>query len=269
MMDAKGNSAQQSGNRIYFVGAGPGDPELITLKGKRLLEEADLVVYAGSLVSPALLRFCSRARLVDSAGIDLEAIVATMVEGFHAGQRVVRLHSGDPAYYSAIKEQIARLRAGDIPFNVVPGVTSLSAVAAALESELTVPEVSQTVIITRAEGRTPVPQREALAGLAAHRATMAVFLSAGLADKLQQQLLAGYPPGTPAAVVQHASRPGQVILRTSVGSLAADIKAAGIDRTAIILVGDALAQLGEDSRLYDSSFAHGYRQVGEETGEST
>ncbi|RJQ44877.1 MAG: precorrin-4 C(11)-methyltransferase [Gaiellales bacterium] len=256
-------SSRGKDNTVWFVGAGPGDPELITLKGKRLLEEADLVVHAGSLVDPALLSHCAGAELMDSAGMDLGAIVAAMVAGYRAGRRVVRLHSGDPAFYGAIKEQIARLRAEGVAFAVAPGVTSLSAAAAALESELTVPGVSQTVIITRAEGRTPVPGRESLGRLSAHGATMAVFLSAGLAAKVQEQLLEGYPPETPIAVVQNASRPGQVILRTSVGALAADMEAAGIQRTAIILVGETLAQQGEDSRLYDSGFSHGYRKSDE------
>ncbi|MHB0914801.1 MAG: precorrin-4 C(11)-methyltransferase [Thermoleophilia bacterium] len=248
-------------NPVYFIGAGPGDPELLTVKGRRLLEAAEVVVHAGSLVDPALLDYCAAAELVDSAALDLDAIIGVMATGYREGKRVVRLHSGDPSYYGAIKEQITRLRAEGIPFTIIPGVTSLSAVAAALEIELTVPEVSQTVIITRAEGRTPVPPRESIARLASHRATMAVFLSAGLADKLQQQLLQEYPAGTPAAVVQNASRPGQRILRSSVGNLAADITAAGIDRTAIILVGDTLAQQGEESRLYDRGFSHGYRQA--------
>lgn len=257
------NEEKTAGNNhmVHIIGAGPGDPELLTLKGRRLLAEADIVVHAGSLVDPALLEFCTRAELVDSAGLDLEAIVMVMVKGYRDGNRVVRLHSGDPSYYGAIKEQIARLRAEAVPFRIVPGVTSLSAVAAALEMELTVPGVSQTVIITRAEGRTPVPVREAIPSLASHQATMAVFLSAGLAAKLQQQLLEEYPAATPVAVVQNASRPEQVIIRTNVGALAEAVAAAGIDRTAIILVGETLAQQGEDSRLYDSGFSHGYRQA--------
>lgn len=246
-------------NPVHFVGAGPGDPELITLKGKRLLGVADIVIHAGSLVDPALLDYCSQAELIDSAGLDLERIVALMADNWRAGRRVVRLHSGDPSIYGAIKEQIQRLREQGIPFAVVPGVSSLNAAAAALAAELTVPEVSQTVIITRAAGRTPVPARESIDRLAAHGATMAVFLSATLAADLQEQLLAGYPPETPVAVVQNASRSNQAVLRTRVGDLATDIADAGIDRTAIILVGAALAQEGKDSRLYDPGFSHGYR----------
>lgn len=248
-------------NPLYFIGSGPGDPELMTLKGRRVLGEADVVVHAGSLVDPALLAYCPRAELVDSAPLDLDAIVALLVSRWRAGRKVVRLHSGDPSLYGAIREQIARLRAEGIPFAVVPGVTSLSAAAAALDSELTVPGISQTVIITRAAGRTPVPEREAIRLLGAHRATMAIFLSAGLAGEVQRQLLEAYPPATPVAVVQNASRPDQVILRATAATLKEAVAAAGIDRTAIILVGDTLGQQGEDSRLYDSEFSHGYREA--------
>ncbi|MHB8793673.1 MAG: precorrin-4 C(11)-methyltransferase [Thermoleophilia bacterium] len=245
--------------KIYFLGAGPGDPELMTIIGRRLLAQADTVVFAGSLVSKAILEFCPQAELVDSAPLCLEDIVKVMVTRAHEGKRVVRLHSGDPSLYGAIKEQIARLRQAGIDFEVVPGVSSLSAAAAALASELTVPEVSQTVIITRAAGRTPVPELEDIGSLAAHRATMAIFLSATLVDEVQKKLKQGYPPDTPVAVVHNASRPGQKILRTTVEKLPADITAAGIDRTAIILVGAALAQEGEESLLYKEGFSHGYR----------
>jgi precorrin-4/cobalt-precorrin-4 C11-methyltransferase len=226
----------------------------------RLLEQADTVIYAGSLVHPDLLEFSPRAELVDSAPLCLEDIVKLMVARARTGKHVVRLHSGDPAFYGAIKEQIARLRQEGVGYEVVPGVSSLGAAAAALASELTVPGVSQTVIVTRAAGRTPVPEREDIARLAAHGATMAIFLSVGLAEEVQRQLLKGYPAGTTAAVVQNASRPEQKILRTTVEKLAAEITAAGIDRTAIILVGEALAQGGDESLLYREGFAHGYRE---------
>jgi len=247
-------------SKIYFLGGGPGDPELMTIRGMRLLEQAETVIHAGSLVSPELLNFCPRAELVDSAPLCLDDIVKVMVTRAHAGKRVVRLHSGDPSFYGAIKEQIARLRLEGIDFEVVPGVSSLNAAAAALASELTVPGVSQTVIITRAAGRTPVPESESIARLATHGATMAIFLSAGLAAEVQQQLLEGYKPETPVAVVQNASRQNQRIMRTTVAKLASDIEAAGIDRTAIILVGEALAQAGDESLLYKDGFSHGYRK---------
>jgi len=249
-----------SDSKIVFLGAGPGDPELMTIRGRRLLAQADTVVFAGSLVSKAILEFCPQAELVDSAPLCLDDIVKIMVNRSREGKRVIRLHSGDPSLYGAIKEQIARLRQAVVEFEIVPGVTSLSAAAAALACELTVPEVSQTVIITRAAGRTPVPELEDIGSLAAHHATMAIFLSATLADEVQQKLLTGYPPDTPVAVVHNASRPDQKIIRTSVARLASDLGAAGIDRTAIILVGAALAQEGEESLLYKDGFSHGYRK---------
>jgi precorrin-4/cobalt-precorrin-4 C11-methyltransferase len=253
-------------DKVVFLGAGPGDPELVTLKGRRLLGEADTVIYAGSLVSREVLDWCSGAELIDSAGLDLEEIVDLMAARARAGKRVVRLHSGDPSLYGAINEQIGALAAGGIGAEIVPGVSSLSAAAAALGGELTVPGVSQTVIITRAAGRTPVPEGESLGGLAAHGATMAIFLSAGLADRVQEELLSHYPPDTPVAVIQYASRPGQKVLDTKLSTLAREIAAAGIDRTAIILVGGAVAGQGEASRLYARGFSHGYRDAAEGKG---
>ncbi|MDO8735822.1 MAG: precorrin-4 C(11)-methyltransferase [Thermoleophilia bacterium] len=246
--------------KIIFLGAGPGDPELLTIRGRRLLAQADTVVFAGSLVSKAILEFCPQAELVDSAPLCLDDIVKIMVKRSREGRHVVRLHSGDPSLYGAIKEQIAKLRQANVEFEVVPGVSSLSAAAAVLASELTVPEVSQTVIITRAAGRTPVPELEDIGSLAAHHATMAIFLSATLVDDVQKKLLTGYAPDTPVAVVHNASRPDQKIVRTTVENLAADIATAGIDRTAIIFVGAALAQEGEESLLYKEGFSHGYRE---------
>lgn len=244
---------------VYFVGAGPGDPELLTLKAARLLSEADAVIYAGSLVNSDLLKLAPHADLIDSAPLDLEEIVSIMLDRVGRGEAVVRLHSGDPSFYGAIGEQIARVAAAGVGAEVVPGVSSLGASAAALTAELTVPGVSQTVIITRAAGRTPVPAEEDIARLASHGATMAIFLSAALAEKVQQGLLQHYPSDTPAAVVQHASWPDQRLLRTTVGDLATDMAREEISRTAIILVGEALGRQGEESRLYGEDFSHGYR----------
>lgn len=245
---------------VYFVGAGPGDPELLTLKAARLLGQADTVIYAGSLVNTELLELAPDAELIDSAPLDLEELTGLMRQRAGADRLVVRLHSGDPSFYGAIGEQIARLAAAGIGVEVVPGVSSLGASAAALAAELTVPGVSQTVIITRAAGRTPVPAAEDIAQLARHGATMAIFLSASLAQQVQQGLLEHYGPETPAAVVQRASWPDQRLLRTSVGRLAADMEREGMDRTAMILVGEALGRQGEQSRLYDEGFSHGYRR---------
>lgn len=251
---------KMSSHRVYFVGAGPGDPELLTIKALRLLEQAHVVIYAGSLVSPEILKLCPNAERVDSAPLCLDYIVEMMVDRVKRGKRVVRLHSGDPAFFGAIKEQIARLREANVDLEVVPGVSSLGAAAAAISSELTVPGISQTVILTRAAGRTPVPEREDIALLAQHRATMAVFLSAGLISRLQERLIAHYPPETPVVIVQHASWPNQRVLRTNVSDMESAIKEAGMDRTAIILIGEALAQQGDESELYSENFSHGYRQ---------
>lgn len=253
--------AEQKDREVIFLGAGPGDPELLTLKGLRLLKQADTVIFAGSLVNPLVLEFCHESvELIDSAPLCLDDIVELMAKRARAGKSVVRLHSGDPAFYGAIAEQMARLREMGIDFSVVPGVSSLAAGAAALESELTLPEVSQTVIVTRAAGRTPVPPTEALDSLAAHQVTMAIFLSSSLAAEVQAQLLKHYPAETPVAVVQRASWPDQKILRTTVDSLAATMKEAAVSRTAIIYVGAALAGQGEESHLYARGFSHGYRR---------
>ena len=254
------NPGESSSHRVYFVGAGPGDPELLTIKGMRLLEQADVVIYAGSLINPEMLELCPNAERIDSAPLCLDYIVEVMVDRVKRGKRVVRLHSGDPAFFGAIREQITQLRHAGVDLEVVPGVSSLGAAAAAISSELTVPGVSQTVIITRAAGRTPVPEGEDIGRLAEHGSTMAVFLSAGLIGRLQERLAAHYPPETPVVVVQHASWPQERILYTSVADMAGAIREAKVDRTAIILIGEALAQEGDESRLYSKDFSHGYRQ---------
>lgn len=247
---------------ITFVGAGPGDPELITVKGQRALQEADVVLYAGSLVPTTLLQWTKAgAACHDSAGMHLGAQVELMATAHAAGQTVVRLHTGDPSIYGAIGEQMAELDKLGIAYRVIPGVSSFLASAAALPTELTLPGVSQTVIITRSPGRTPVPAGQEIATLAAHRATMAIFLSAGLLSDTINELLTSYPPTTPAAIVQRASWPEQQIVRGTLADIAAKADAAGIDRTAMILVGDVLANEGEVSKLYDKAFEHGYRKA--------
>ena len=256
---------KETSTEVVFLGAGPGDPELITLKGRRLLDEADLIVYAGSLVNPALLDGV-RAETVDSAGLDLETIVTLMIEAARAGRRVVRLHTGDPSIYGAIREQIQRLRGAGIGCRVVPGVSSALAAAAALGVELTVPELTQTVIFTRQAGRTPVPERESLRNLAAIQASLCLFLSASLVDRAARELMAGgYPPDTPVAVVEKATWPGEErIIRGRLDTVAGQMEQARIRKTAMILVGRALAD--DDSaasRLYDPGFSHGCRRAGE------
>jgi precorrin-4/cobalt-precorrin-4 C11-methyltransferase len=247
---------------IWFVGAGPGDPELITVKGRRLLEEADVVVYAGSLVPKAVLGWTrDGCELHDSASLALGEQIEVMTAAHEAGKRVVRLHTGDPSLYGAIGEQIRALDALGIAYAVVPGVSSFVAAAAALPAELTAPGVSQTVIITRQPGRTPVPAGQEIAGLAAHGATMAIFLSAGDLARTVSALCEHYPEETAAAIVQRATWPEQVVVRGTLATIAEQAREAGIDRTAMILVGDALLNRGDASLLYDPEFTHGYRQA--------
>jgi precorrin-4/cobalt-precorrin-4 C11-methyltransferase len=254
-------SQPESGcHSVVFLGAGPGDPELITLKGRRLLDEADVIVYAGSLVNVALLDGV-KAACHDSASLDLEGIMALLAEGYTQGKKVVRLHTGDPAIYGAIREQMQWLDARQIPYEVIPGVSSAFASAAALQVELTVPEVTQTVIFTRQAGRTPVPERESLQKLAAIQASMCIFLSVSLIETVVNDLIAGgYAPETPIAVVEKASWPDQQIVRGRLNTIATLIKESAIRKTAMIVVGPAL---GEDStiasKLYDAAFSHEYR----------
>jgi len=247
---------------VYFIGAGPGDPDLITLKGRRLLDTADLVIYAGSLVNPALVEDI-QGEVIDSASMNLDDIVDCISAAVRAGKTVVRLHTGDPAMYGAITEQIDRLHALNISTAIIPGVSSAFAGAAVLGQELTIPEVSQTVILTRMEGRTPVPEAEQLRALATHKATMVIFLSVGMAEKVQAELLTAYDPETPVAIVEKASWPGQRIVRGALLNLAELITEAGIRKTALIYVGEALRAseqpLGKESKLYDKKFTHEYR----------
>ncbi len=245
---------------VVFLGAGPGDPELITLKGRRLLDTADLVVYAGSLVNVALLDGI-KAACHDSAALDLEAIMELLATGYRAGQRTVRLHTGDPAIYGAIREQMQWLDARAIPYEVVPGVSSAFASAAALKKELTVPEVTQTVIFTRQAGRTPVPERESLRNLAQAQATMCIFLSVSMIGRVVDDLRAGgYPADTPIAVVERASWPDEQILRGTLADIAQRVQSSQIKKTAMIVVGPALAEDSKiASKLYDAGFSHEYR----------
>lgn len=248
---------------IYFVGAGPGDPELITVKGRRLLESADVVVYAGSLVNPALLEGL-KATIYDSAGMNLDEIIDVMKKAVNAGKLVIRLHTGDTTFYSAISEQIERLRSMGIDYDVVPGVSSAMAGAAVLGQELTIPEISQTVIITRLEGRTPVPPSERLGDLARHNASMIIFLSVGMIDDVVRELREGYGEETPVVVIEKASWPDERIIRGTIADIAEKVRQAGVRKTALIYVGNALlaslASLGKESKLYHKGFTHGYRK---------
>lgn len=249
---------------IRFVGAGPGAPDLLTLRGAELLARADCVIYAGSLVNPALLGLTKPGcALFNSAEMTLEQVIAQMEAQEALHHETVRLHTGDPSLYGAIREQMDALDARGIPYDVAPGVSSLSGAAAALQVEYTIPGVNQTVIVTRMAGRTPVPAGQDIASLAAHGAAMVIFLSAGMLDALQAELLRGaYTEETPAALVYKATWPEERLLRCRLGDLAAVGREAGVRRTALVLVGDFLRQAGERSRLYDPAFSTGYREAG-------
>lgn len=248
---------------IRFVGAGPGAPDLLTLRGAELLARADCVIYAGSLVNPALLGLTKPGcALFNSAEMTLEQVIAQMEAQEALHHETVRLHTGDPSLYGAIREQMDALDARGIPYDVAPGVSSLSGAAAALQVEYTIPGVNQTVIVTRMAGRTPVPAGQDIASLAAHGAAMVIFLSAGMLDALQAELLRGaYAEETPAALVYKATWPEERLLRCRLGGLAAVGREAGVRRTALVLVGDFLRQAGERSRLYDPTFSTGYREA--------
>ncbi len=248
---------------IYIVGAGAGDPELITVKGQRLLQTADVVIYAGSLVNPALLKLTKPGTEIhNSASMTLEQVLAVMEKAVAAEKMVVRLHTGDPSIYGAIQEQMDALAKKKIPFEVVPGVSSFLATAAALKQEYTLPGISQTVIITRNEGRTPVPEREKLRSLAAHQATMCIFLSITMLDEVVAELMAGgYAADTPIAIVQRASWPEQKIVRATLATIVAEIQGKNIDRTAMIVVSRCLGADYELSRLYAPEFSHMYRKA--------
>ena len=249
--------------QVYIVGAGAGDPELITVKGQKLLQKADVIIYAGSLVNPALLDFAKEgAEIHDSASMTLPEVIETIEKAVAKDLMVVRLHTGDPSIYGAIQEQMDALKKKDIDFEVVPGVSSFLATAAALKQEYTLPGISQTVIITRNEGRTPVPEREKLRSLAAHQATMCIFLSITmLADVVKELMEGGYAPDTPIAIVQRASWPEQKIVRATLETIVEEIADKGIDRTAMIVVSRCLGADYELSRLYAPEFSHMFREA--------
>jgi precorrin-4/cobalt-precorrin-4 C11-methyltransferase len=250
---------------IHFVGAGCGAADLITVRGAKLLSAADVIIYAGSLGSPELLDYAGKGCAVhNSALMTLEEVIAVMLEAENKGLETVRLHTGDPSLYGAIREQMDELDRRGIRYDVCPGVSAFGGAAAALKAEYTLPGVSQTLIITRLEGRTPVPEGEKLRDLARHGASMAIYLSAGMAARVAEELLAGgFGPETPAAIVFKASWPDERVCRCTVGTLAETAEANGIDRTALIVVGGFLGSGYERSRLYDPGFAHGFRTAAE------
>jgi precorrin-4 C11-methyltransferase len=249
--------------QVVFIGAGPGDPELLTLKGQRLLSQADVVVYAGSLIPEAVLQHAAAtATLHNSAPLTLEQVLEIMRTAVQAGKRVVRLQSGDLSLYSAIQEQMTLLDAEGIEYDAVPGISAFQAAAAALKSELTLPEVVQTIILTRGEGRTAMPSGESLAALATHRASLCIFLSARLSQQVQEQLLTAYPPETPVAILYRVSWPDEKIIRTDLQHLDRAMRQHHFTRTTLILVGEAIGGRQNRSRLYHSTHAHIFRGRG-------
>lgn len=247
---------------VHIVGAGPGAEDLITVRGMKLLEQADVIIFAGSLVNKKLLNYAKKeCEIHDSAYMTLEEVVKVVKAAESKGLTTVRLHTGDPSIYGAIKEQMDEFDKLGIEYDVCPGVSSLFGAAASLKAEYTLPEVSQTVIITRAEGKTPVPEKEQLRKLAEHRATMSLFLSAGLADKVSAELISGgYDSETPVAVVYKATWEDEKIIRTNLSRLSTDMNKEGISKTALIIVGDVLGAEYERSRLYAPDFSTEYRK---------
>jgi precorrin-4/cobalt-precorrin-4 C11-methyltransferase len=254
----------QDTRTVYFVGSGPGDPELITIRAKKLVEEADTIIYSGSLLNPRILQYAKKgAQLYDAAIIDREKIYQILHDSANEGKIAIRFHDGDPALFSAIREQIDKLESEGIMCKVVPGVSALFGAAADTNLELTLPGVTQTLIITRAELRTPVPQRESIAELAKHGATMAFYLSVHLIEEVVNEILKSgvYTVKTPAMVVYRATWEDEKIIKGTLGDIAKKTKEAKIIKTALIIVGEAIAPSKyEYSKVYDAKFTHGYRK---------
>jgi precorrin-4/cobalt-precorrin-4 C11-methyltransferase len=254
-------------HEIVFVGAGPGDPGLITVAGQNALKEADLIVVAGSLVNPEILSVKKPGcQVTDSASLELSQIVETLVNGYNSGQKAVRLHTGDPSIYGAIHEQFLLLKEANVPYRVIPGVTAATAAAASLGLEFTIPEITQSLIVTRIAGRTSMPIGEDLLSLAKHRTSLALYLSAAQGEEVGKTLSQSFGPESPVAVCYRVSWPDSRTLWTTPSGLAQTLAAEGLDRHALILAGPALAALksGKEtpkSKLYDPSFSHAHRKA--------
>lgn len=250
---------------VHIVGAGCGAPDLITVRGARLIGAADVIIYAGSLVNPALLDYRKEGcQVFNSARMTLDQVMEVMKKSNDEGKDIVRLHTGDPCLYGAIREQMDRLEDLDIPYEYCPGVSSFSGAAAALKAEYTLPVVSQSVIITRMAGRTPVPERESIKSFASHHATMVLFLSTGMTEKVQEELLAGgYSEDTPAAIVYKATWPDQKVVRCTCGTLHQAAVENDLHNLALITVGDFLGSDYDLSKLYDPSFSTAFRKADE------
>ncbi|GFP77665.1 precorrin-4 C(11)-methyltransferase [Clostridium fungisolvens] len=246
---------------VYFIGAGPGDVDLITVKGRDILSKADVVIYAGSLVSEEHIKFCKEeAEIYNSASMNLDEVIEVMRKSEAEGKEVVRLHTGDPSIYGAIKEQMDELKILGIDYEVVPGVSSFTAAAASIKSEFTLPSVTQTVILTRVEGRTPVPETEDLEALAKIGASMAIFLSISMIEKVVGKLRKGYGRNVPIAVVERATWEDERVIYGTLDDIAEKVKDAKITKCAQILVGDFIDCEYEKSKLYDKSFTHMFRE---------
>ena len=252
-------------NTVYFVGSGPGDPELITIKAKKLIEQADIIVYSGSLLNPKILEYTKKdAQLYDAALLDREKIYSILRDSTKQGKLAIRFHDGDPGLFSTIREQIDKLEKDGLQCIIVPGITAILGAAAAMNLELTLPGNTQTVIITRAEFRTPVPEREKISELAKHGATMVFYLSVHLISDIVEEILKGgiYNKETPAAVVYRATWEDQKIIKGTLGNIVNKTKESKIIKTALIIVGDVLAPTNyQFSKVYDAGFTHGYRMA--------
>lgn len=248
--------------KVYFIGAGPGDPDLITVKGKKIVEQADIIIYAGSLVPKEVIE-CHKegAKIYNSASMTLDEVIEVMLAGRDNGAKIVaRVHTGDPAIFGAHREQMDILEENGVEYEVIPGVSSFLAAAASLKKEYTLPNVSQTVICTRLEGRTPVPESEKLEELAKHKCSMAIFLSVHMIGEVVKRLMTSYSPDTPIAVVQRASWKDEKIVVGTLETIEELVKNAGINKTAQILVGNFLGNEYEKSKLYDKYYTHEYRK---------
>lgn len=247
---------------IYIVGAGPGAEDLITIRGVELLKKADTIIYAGSLVNPGLLKYAKETCSIhDSAKMTLEEVISVMEEDDGPDKIIVRLHTGDPCIYGAIREQMDILDSKGMQYEYVPGVSSFIGAASALKAEYTLPNVSQTVILTRMAGRTPVPEKEEIESLAAHQATMIIFLTSTMLKELSRRLIdGGYSPDTPAAIVYKATWPDQKVIRTTVENIAVEAEKEGINKMALICVGNFLGNDYDRSKLYHPEFTHLFRE---------
>ncbi len=250
-------------SKVYFVGCGPGDPDLLTIKAKKLIQKADVVVYSGSLIPPEIITLCRKAKLYDAAKLVREEIFDILKTNTRKGKLVIRLHDGDPSIYGAIREQTDNLQKVGIEFEIVPGITSFLASAATLGSELTLPGVTQTIIITRAESRTKVPKHEKISELAKHQATMIFYLSIHLlSDIVKQVIEGGYPKSTPVAAVYRASWKDEKVITGTLKDIVKKVRDEKITRTAIIIIGEVINPKSyEYSRLYDKTFSHGFRKT--------